>query len=133
MKKRLLPQVVALLTIFSSSTLANDNQKAWLDAKVVAVGHVSNNGQEIPTATIVLFDPENANPLARKQLLVVTLQAYNSKTQVNLSVDTSFKAYRGIETNRFYGFLVIRFIDDKGREKSELHLILHELAANDVP
>ena len=133
MKKTLFLQVFAVLAIFSISALANDNQKAWLDAKVVAVGHVSNNGQQIPTATIVLLDPENSNPLARKQVLVVTLQAYSSKTHVSLDVGTLFKAYRGIETARAYGFLVVRFVDDKGHEKSEFHLIMQELSANDVP
>jgi hypothetical protein len=133
MNKTLLLQIAALLAILSTPAMAKHNDKAWLDAKVVAIGHVSSNGTETPTATIVLFDPGNANPLARQQAWAITLQAAYSRTKVNLSVGTSFKAYRTGETGAIYGFLAIRFVDDKGREKEELHPIVTALDLRDIP
>src|SRR5437762_6710881 len=111
-------QVAALLTIFATPAIAKNNDKAWLDGKVVAIGHVSNDdGQQIPAATIVLYDPGNSEPLARQQVWAITSDAYYArKTRVNLSVGTSFKAYRTGETRSIYGFLVIRYLDDKGHE-----------------
>ena len=133
-KTRLVP-AIALLAILAGPVSANSKAIAWLDGKVVAVGHVSNDdGQEIPTATIVLYDPGNSNPLARQQVWVVTSDAYLArKTRVDLTVGTSFKAYRSGETSSIYGFLVVRYVDDKGREKSELHPILNALSVNDIP
>ncbi len=133
-KARLVP-AIALLAIFAGPVTANNKAIAWLDGKVVALGHVSNNnGQEIPTATIVLYDPGNANPLAQQQVWVVTSDAYLArKTRVDLTVGTSFKAYRSGETSSIYGFLIVRYVDDKGREKSELHPILNALSVNDIP
>jgi len=83
--------------------------------------------------TAVLYDPENSNPFARKIGLVITLQPFSGKSKVDLSVGTTLKAYRSGETSTIYGFLVIRFVDDKGHEKSELHPILQELDPSDAP
>jgi len=127
MNKTLSVKIAVLLAFLSLSGAIRGSDKVWLDAKVISIGHISNNGETIPTATIVLFDPGNSNPRAQQQTWVIMLQAAYSKTNVNLRVGTEFKAYRSGETSAIYGFLVIRFLDAKGHEKSELHPILDSL------
>ena len=115
---------------------AKSIEKAWLDGKVVSIGHVSgDNGHQISTATIVLYDPGNANPLARQQVWAITTATafLARKTRVNLSVGSSFRAYRSGETTQSYGYLVIRYLDEKGREKSESHAIVQALGVEDIP
>jgi hypothetical protein len=126
MKAAIVLFVVALVPCYGG--------KAWLDAKVVAVGHISDNGRQIPTATIILYDPDNANPLAREQVWAITTAAQLArKTRASLSVGTTFKAYRTGENSQSYGYFVIRYVDDKSREKGEPHAILQALGIEDVP
>ena len=118
--------VLALVPCYAS--------KAWLDGKVVAVGHVSDSGRQIPTATIVLYDPDNANPLARRQVWAIATTAQLArKTRVNLIVGMALKAYVAGETGHYYGYVVIRYTDDKGRAKGESHAIMQALGQEDIP
>jgi hypothetical protein len=114
---------------------ANADDKVWLDGKVVAVGHVAaNNGHQVPTATVALYDPGNSNPLARKQVWVISMEAtFAQKTLAKLTVGSAFKAYRTGETRAVYGSLAVRYLDDKGRERSELHTIAQALGPEDAP
>ena len=138
-RKTLFLLAALILAYFAGPAFAKDNAKAWLDGKVVAVGHVTsssfpNSGEQIPTATVLLLDPENANPFARQQVWVITTEALASRTaHVDLSVGVSLKAYRAGETSRFYGSLVIQYVDDKGREKGEWHPIVQALDVSDLP
>jgi hypothetical protein len=131
--KRILALLLGM-TVFATPSIARHNDTAWLDAKVVAVGHVSSgDGRQIQSATIVLYDPGNAEPLAQQQVWAITSDAFSGRTKVNLSVGTKFKAYRTGETSRIYGFLVVQYVDSKGHEKSELHPILRALGQEDLP
>jgi hypothetical protein len=124
---------VLLILIGILPATAKDN-KAWLDGEVTAVGHVAgNNGHQVQTATVVLYDPGNSNPLARKQVWVITAEAYLAgKTMVPLSVGTPIKAYQTGETSLIYGYIVIRYLDKKGREKGDFHLIVDALSPEEI-
>lgn len=124
--------LVLCIGVLLESGFAKD-KPAWLDGKVVAVGHVAAaDGHQVPTATIVLYDPENSDPTARKRAWIVTIEAAQAKTMVDLSiVGATFKAY---ESRLPAGSLIImRYIDKKGREQSEWHQIAASLSQNEIP
>jgi hypothetical protein len=122
------------LAILATGIAAAKDEKAWLDGRVIEMGHVAGQGgHQVSTATVVIYDPGNASPLARKQVWVITADAYIAKTVVPLSVGTSFKAYRTGETSQILGFIVVRYLDKKGREKGDDHLIIDNLSAENVP
>jgi hypothetical protein len=129
MAKKIFLAVAALLGIALSVTAGD---KAWLDGKVVALGHTSDNGRERPTATILLSDPGNSNPLMREQAWIISANPAFGKPKVILGVGTAIRAYRTGETASHYGSIAIRYEDNKGREKSELHPIAGELDPAEV-
>jgi hypothetical protein len=121
--------VVALAVLFFVSSTHAGPKRYWLDCVVLDRGHVTGNGGvQVPTVTIALMDPGNANPYAREQKWIVTEQAVYSKTHVAVEfVGQHFKACRDGENSRVYGFLVMQYVDDKGKEKEELHMIVGAL------
>jgi hypothetical protein len=109
---------IALLCVHPLSA----KEKAWLDGKVVANGNTSLYGVDIPNATIVLSDPGSSTTVSR---WVIATQSVNGKSQVDLRVGATFKAYRG-SIMKYIGRIGIRYTDSKGKEKEELYPILPE-------
>lgn len=113
------------MALLSFGNAARAQKPAWLDGNVVECGHTSgNNGAQIPTCSVVLEDPGNSNPFARRETWIVTVQAYAGRTNADLHVGAHIKAYRTGETSQLYGFLEVQYLDKKGKEKQELHPIL---------
>ncbi len=102
----------------------------WIDGKVVAAGHVSQLGQQFATVTVVLSDPDNSDPRARIQIFVIGTDASTDRSRVDLSVGTSFKGFM-TPAPRSIGYVVIRYLDKKGREQGDFHVIVTELGVND--
>jgi hypothetical protein len=127
-------KTILTLCAIASLALGASHEKPkppWHDISVVAEGHILNPfGYEIPTVTIVLEDPENSVPLARRRVWVITKHAVmanatdlpEKKTVVDLEVGESFKGY-----SLFDKAIAFRYVDKKGREKEELHKIVQEI------
>jgi hypothetical protein len=122
--------VLTVILAMALPAIAKDD-RSWLDGHVASLGHTAGtNGHDIPTATVVLYDPGNSLPLARKQVWMITANAYpQAKTIVPLRAGDSFKAYIA-GANEYF---VIRYLDKKGRVKGESHLIFLALGSHDAP
>jgi hypothetical protein len=84
-------------------------------------------GGRVATVTVELLDPYNSNPGIRKQILIITTgSAGSTRSEVDLSVGATFKAYR-VKYSDGYGSLMLRYEDKKGRPKEEIHQIANEL------
>jgi hypothetical protein len=134
MRKYVLFPVLAMGLVLLSRPATARSQKTWLDGHVASQGHITGDlGTQISTATIVLLDPENANPLARKEVLAINVKQLGfGKTKVDLTTGTPIKAYlKG--TDGSGGIVAIRYVDDKQHEREELHMIVTALGSEDAP
>jgi hypothetical protein len=124
MKKLLHSTLATLLFAFLAVTSLHAADKAWLDGRVIDSGYTSaDDGSRLRTVTIELLDPENSNPLARMETLIITTgRAFRNKSEVNLSVGAKFMAYHVGD-----GLLMLRYEDKKGRTQAEPHQITGEL------
>ncbi|MGD1094058.1 MAG: hypothetical protein ABSB35_19005 [Bryobacteraceae bacterium] len=126
--KRILVVLALAVAVMLPATAKN---KTWLDGEIVALGHVQGAfGHQIPIATVVLYDPGNADPLARKLGWIIV--ANYATANVNMSVGVGFKAYIFTKWEN-YTFMVIRYLDKKGRENGDPHLILQQVGSEDLP
>jgi hypothetical protein len=100
----------------------------WLDAKVVNAGHIQDGFSEVQVVTIVLLDTGNIDSHERVQVWAVLKQAFLRRTHADLRVGAEFKAR--MEGERF---MQIRYVDQKGREKSETHSVVRALGVEDIP
>src|SRR6516164_4359632 len=115
-----------LITMAAAVLLAVPAMAAphWLDAKVLEQGHSEWYGAQIRTATVVLLDPENSNPVNRQRKWIIWVNASFrwNKHFANLTPGSWVKAYRSTESDE----MVIHYRDAKGRERSEIHEIYIE-------
>jgi hypothetical protein len=118
--------MVLLLLCFPVVSVA---QRAWLNGRVAEEGHATIDGRQYLTATVLLYDPGNSSPLARVQAWVVMKEATRGKTRVELKSGGTFQGYVVRQTGEL-GWMEMRYVDDKGKERSERHLNINSLDAS---
>lgn len=119
--------VLSLLMMLAVVAVAGPKQ--WMSGKVTQIGTTrtqDTSGREVsvPAVAITIDDPTNLNPGARSETYVVTANAIFSKTHVKFNVGDTVQFIRAGETRTNYGVLQIRYTDDKGKEKEEMHGIV---------
>jgi hypothetical protein len=124
---------IALMMLGSFLPAMARAPKPWLDGKVISVGHsLDMYGNRFPTATVVLYDPSNSDPLNRKRAYVIWMYKLGfGKHNVELKPGSSFKAYWTPFISP--GALAIEYMDQKNHEKAELHVIEKDLDAYLIP
>jgi len=104
----------------------------YLATYIYATGHTTNDaGEQFPTATVIVCDPGNSNPLMQQSGYIVSVQAGIGKTQVGLSaVGTWVSAYVWEFAEGSKALMVAyTYTDKKGRKsvRGEPHLITGEV------
>jgi hypothetical protein len=116
-------------TSTQQSTSAPTGPKTGMTGKVTQIGttrtqDMSGREVSVQAVAITIDDPTNLNAAARSETYVVMAQAFGSRTHVAFNVGDTVQFVRVGETRTSYGMLQIRYTNEKGKEKQELHGIV---------